>query len=269
MEESTNSKENRNNIWFIILTAMVIAFLWGLNLFILYENVDKGILGDMFGPVNALFSGMALAGIIWAIILQKKELELQRRELRDTKKVLEGQKDELEAQNLSLKHQQIENTFFQLLKLHNDIISSFQFQLGREKEHFGRECFKYYYNQIRQNTQMPEYLLDEEKSLLYLDNFFKERLHIYGHYFNGFNEMLKFVDNMDLSENSTYISIIKAQLSQDELRLMFYYALCNAADNSLKTLIEKYSMFDKLIVENLIHIDNKRYYNEIAYGKHS
>ena len=35
----------------------------------------------MFGAVNALFSGFALAGVIYAILLQRKELSLQRREL--------------------------------------------------------------------------------------------------------------------------------------------------------------------------------------------
>lgn len=269
MEESTNGKEYKNNTRFIILTVLVILFLWWLNFFVLYDNVEKGILGDMFGPVNALFSGMALAGIIWAIVLQRRELELQRKELRLTTKALEGQREELEKQNLSFKHQRIENTFFQLLKLHNDIISSFHYQIGHGKEYFGRECFKYYYNNIRQNSKIPVNLPIKVESFLYLDGFFKQRLNIYGHYFNGFNEMLKFVDNMDLSDNSTYISIIKAQLSQDELRLMFYYALSNAADNSLKTLIEKYSMFDKLIVEDLIHIDNKQYYNQMAYERQS
>ena len=66
--------------------------------------------------------------------------------------------------------------------------------------------------------------------------------------------------------SGTYISIIKSQLSQYELRLLFYYAISNAADASLKALIEKYSLFDRLIVERLIHIDNKRYYNVSAYS---
>ena len=136
MEESTNGKEYKNNTRFIILTVLVILFLWWLNFFVLYDNIEKGILGDMFGPVNALFSGMALAGIIWAIVLQRRELELQRKELRLTTKALEGQREELEKQNLSFKHQRIENTFFQLLKLHNDIISSFHYQIGQGKENF-------------------------------------------------------------------------------------------------------------------------------------
>lgn len=44
----------------------------------------RGTFGDMFGAVNALFSGLALGGIIIAIILQSQELTLQRQELRRT-----------------------------------------------------------------------------------------------------------------------------------------------------------------------------------------
>lgn len=36
----------------------------------------------MFGAVNALFSGLAFAGIIYTIFLQKEELALQREELK-------------------------------------------------------------------------------------------------------------------------------------------------------------------------------------------
>ena len=37
----------------------------------------RGQFGDLFGSVNALFSGLAFAGIIYTIFIQKEELELQ------------------------------------------------------------------------------------------------------------------------------------------------------------------------------------------------
>ncbi len=77
----------------------------------------RGQFGDQFGSVNALFSGFALAGIIYTIVLQKKELSLQREELKDTRK-------EFKIQNITLKKQRFENTFFQLLTLHNDIVEN-------------------------------------------------------------------------------------------------------------------------------------------------
>lgn len=42
---------------------------------------ERGQVGDLFGSINALFSGLALAGVIVALLLQREELELQRREI--------------------------------------------------------------------------------------------------------------------------------------------------------------------------------------------
>lgn len=42
----------------------------------------RGQFGDMFGAINSLFSGLAFAGIIVAILIQRAELQLQREELR-------------------------------------------------------------------------------------------------------------------------------------------------------------------------------------------
>jgi hypothetical protein len=42
----------------------------------------RGQFGDIFGGVNALFTGLAFAGVIYTILLQRRELELQREELR-------------------------------------------------------------------------------------------------------------------------------------------------------------------------------------------
>jgi len=42
----------------------------------------------MFGAANALFSGLALAGVVYAILLQREELMLQRKELELTRQEL-------------------------------------------------------------------------------------------------------------------------------------------------------------------------------------
>lgn len=44
---------------------------------------DRGVVGDTFGSVNALFSGLALAGIILALVLQRREVAYQLQEMRD------------------------------------------------------------------------------------------------------------------------------------------------------------------------------------------
>jgi hypothetical protein len=44
--------------------------------------------GDSFGAVNSLFSGLAFAGLIYTIFLQRGELQLQREELQLTRSEL-------------------------------------------------------------------------------------------------------------------------------------------------------------------------------------
>lgn len=53
------------------------------------EPNDMGQFGDAFGATNALFSGMAFAGVIVALFMQRRELQLQRRQLQLQKEELE------------------------------------------------------------------------------------------------------------------------------------------------------------------------------------
>lgn len=55
-------------------------------------NFEKyGVYGDLFGCFNSLMSALAFGGLIYTIILQRKDLELQRDELKLTRKELERQ----------------------------------------------------------------------------------------------------------------------------------------------------------------------------------
>ena len=58
----------------------------------------RGQFGDMFGAGNALFSGLAFAGVIIAVILQKNELALQRRELSASVEAQQGSRESLAEQ---------------------------------------------------------------------------------------------------------------------------------------------------------------------------
>jgi hypothetical protein len=41
------------------------------------EMEARGQFGDMFGVVNTLFTGLAFAGLIYTILLQRKDFEMQ------------------------------------------------------------------------------------------------------------------------------------------------------------------------------------------------
>ena len=115
-----SNNKNKKTIPISILHGIpaTIIFLWISSAILInaLEIKERGSFGDMFGAVNALFSGLALAGVVIAIILQSKELELQRRELEETKKEIKGQRLAQEGQNATLKAQMIENSVFNLLR---------------------------------------------------------------------------------------------------------------------------------------------------------
>ncbi len=89
-------------LYIIAITTILLLFI--LYFFLVREFYpalsDRALFGDMFGGVNALFSGFAFLGVIYAILLQKEELQLQRKELELTREEL---KKSAEAQEKSEK----------------------------------------------------------------------------------------------------------------------------------------------------------------------
>ena len=82
-------------------------------------------LGDSFGILSSLFSGLAFAGLIVTIVMQNKTLKLQMEELREARVVSElqkdaivGQKEVMDMQLASIHQQQFETTFFKLLDIY-------------------------------------------------------------------------------------------------------------------------------------------------------
>jgi hypothetical protein len=69
----------------ILVLVVGTAAIWG----VFGRPQDAGQFGDLFGGLNALFSGLAFAGVIYAILLQRRELELQRQELQQTREEME------------------------------------------------------------------------------------------------------------------------------------------------------------------------------------
>lgn len=120
---------------FRILIWLGIGCFIVFGLFLLLTNVifcNPNEFGDSAGATNGLFSALAFAGVIYAIFLQKDELSLQRQELKNTRKEIAGQKREFQMQNKTLKHQRFENTFFQMLNLHQEIVRGLSYSFEKE-----------------------------------------------------------------------------------------------------------------------------------------
>jgi len=91
----------------IIGIIVGVVSIWGIYWLLAFKGfpgwVERGQFGDMFGGLNALFSGLAFAGVIIAIILQKEELGLQREEMKRFADAQEKSEQALNRQAETLK----------------------------------------------------------------------------------------------------------------------------------------------------------------------
>ncbi len=106
-------------------SAVILAF-WAANAFILkwhgYDLASRGQFGDQFGMINALFSGLAFAGIILSLYLQRRDLKLQRKDLKMQRMEMEMQRDEMKKSRGEFEQQNFNDVFFNLLRQQRELV---------------------------------------------------------------------------------------------------------------------------------------------------
>lgn len=89
--------------------APIVVLVWLVGGFVVWWlNVDpetRGQFGDMFGAVNALFTGLAFAGLLVTLRTQQHQLELQRTELALQRDELKLQREEMKGSRAELANQ--------------------------------------------------------------------------------------------------------------------------------------------------------------------
>ncbi|BAV33755.1 hypothetical protein SCL_1444 [Sulfuricaulis limicola] len=249
------------------LIAFVVLCWLGLG-FYASSRPEPGEFGDMFGSVNALFSGLAFAGLIYAIWLQRIELRLQRRELEATRAELAGQRAQMEAQNRTLRKQNFEDTFFQLLRLHNDIVNAIDLVKTGEGGRItkGRDCFSVFYKRLREKYAEKQeeferggiavqHFLNE----VYLA-FYKEHEAELGHYFRSLYNIVKFIKNSEVPDKRLYTNLVRAQLSSNELLLIFYNCLSKMGNEKFRPLTVEFNILKHLQTDQLLKSDHASLY---------
>lgn len=228
----------------------------------------------MFGAVNALFSGLAFSGLIITLVLQREELELQRAELRDTREVFTMQKEESVEQNKTLKRQRFENTFFNMLTLQQEITNNLFYNCSDGADPFeakGRQLFNAFYCSKKYFTEEDLLGIKGLVAQKGIDSYGESSdINVFDHYFRHLYRIFKYIAQSDLIEDTDrydYACIVRAQLSDYELLMLFYNCLNNAGIEKFKPLIETFALLKNLRDELLAdksHIDE---YNKGAYIK--
>lgn len=278
MTDKNNKYEGTNYTLLVVFSVVVILLYLGSWLLIdhFYACPERqGQFGDQFGAVNALFSGLAFAGLIFTIILQKKELALQREELTQTREELKGQKEQLEEQNKTLKIQRFENTFFQMLNQFQEIVNNIsysyidKFDIPHTVK--GREVFHDSFEVAIHNTDLQDWdpthinhkyvgMRDIIKSLGDEGYYESSTSTYFDHYFRFLYRILNFVKTSplvtDFEEEYEYTCMLRAMLSRYELVWLYYNGLSYGKDK-LKPLIERYAMLNNLRGDLLADLKDK------------
>ena len=286
-----SSEESKNDLWRTLIYAGLAVFAiwllsWGLIDLCISECDDRGTFGDKFGAVNALFSGLAFAGLIVTLLYQKEELKLQREELAQTREELKGQREEFEEQNKTMKRQRFENTFFNMLSLQQDIVANISFdevktifdfnthtQDEQRTSYNGRSLFREMYLKLKVSIDKKQFY-QGVKGAIQANNYsaysYISATTRFDHYFRHLYRIFKYVDTSDLIPNDEryeYACIVRSQLSDYELVMLFYNCLTSNGREKFKPLIEKYAIFNNLREELLANAEHKELYAETAYDR--
>jgi hypothetical protein len=237
MKDSWNKAtdfDKRNQ--YVLRIFAVVVVLWVICGFSLYWVKDRGTIGDMFGTVNALFSGLAFAGIIITILLQRQELKLQRRELRLSRK-------EFSIQNQTLMQQRFENSFFSIYDIHMKTVDSFELvepleqghvPVGRTRRvdvHKGKEAFFYLRKTLKPSLDHIDLTADvgsfNHLATAY-DGFHKSWKGFLDRYVNSLMCVLEYIDNSELIaeiDKQLYFNIVLSHFPINEKGILYYHAL--------------------------------------------
>lgn len=290
----------------ILTWVSLILLLISIFIFIVFSEwefssiIDEAIIGQ-FGDFVGGVIGCIIAFI--GIILYYEALKAQREDIKISRKLLETeikafnqqveefklQTEELsetrkiyEEQNKTMKRQRFENTFFNMLSLQQEIVANLSVESKEVKRgevviknHKGREVFEKIYEGIN------VYVLYEQQSIgikeivsLNIENYNSNGWLIsrFDHYFRHLYRIFKYIDETDLideKERYDYASIVRSQLSDYELVMLFYNCLAQKDNetekNKFKPLIETYAIFNNLREDLLAKKDHYKLYNDGAY----
>jgi hypothetical protein len=242
------------SVFSVVGYAIIILYLtWPISKF---SVANAGVFGDSFGVLTSFFSALAFVGVIWTLVNQREELKLQREEW-------ESQKNELSDNKKELMKQGFENSFFQMLKLQNDILSGITITKsgvnGTEKFE-GRDAIKELAGKLTQSFSSSIHAPDHSKLALDLayERFYLRDGYRLAHYFRFLYNIFRFISEAGIENKDLYVRLARAQISNQELYLLFYNSLVERGEKFKKYLID-FKLMDNLVDNELFFASHKNY----------
>ncbi len=258
-EHDTSSKYSE---WCIsIATITFVIGIWIVafaTIFAIGDFNKTGQFGDGFGGITALFSGLAFAGIVITLYLQRGDLQLQREmleaqyeELKATREELAGQKEQMEQQNQFIEKQNFESTFFNMLADLSRAVDSFsesKFEMVTDKNAVptnmtGREMLE---KAAADFVSLSNQLKNKTPSYIYRYRIYLKNENDLGVYFRTLYNLIKYIDRSSTLEKKFYTNIVRARLSTSELVLLAVNCTTDLGEDEFLPLVNRYSILKHL-----------------------
>jgi hypothetical protein len=278
-DDEIKARELTRSLWVLPAAAIVIAGALVLVYLIWFGLVQGaplatatgpwGEFGDFLGGVlNPIIAFMSLMAILATVSLQVRELRLSSRELRNSSQALTTQTDILRAQAF-------DSLFFQLLRLHNEIVRDMDLvdPNTRAVTTKARDCFRIFARRLAGDVgQADPSFQNVDKAVEAYEAFYSNHYRELGHYYRLLYHLVLLVDRatFDRDQKLVYMNLIRAQLSSSEQVLLFFNCLSRWGREKFKPLVEKYHLFKTLPTvqtEQWLSATYRKAYADSAYGK--
>lgn len=243
-----------------------------------YQTIaDLGPIGDFIGGTTVAFLTAASVVLLLAtIIMQRKEIKISQQSIEELVKQTEASvnqaeeaRKETQITNDTMKKQQFETTFFNMLNLLQQIVNNMRVTNrpddGKKYEYIGREVIKWlrtaYEEQYTLKHPSIDYISQAELDVLYKqfhDNFGND----IGHYMRFNYRIVKFIENNIVNDENEqikikketeretiigdkryYFGMLRAQWSNAEFELILINSLYSK-NHKFKDLILKHDVLD-------------------------
>ena len=311
-DDNLSFLENYKIFAFIALGIAILVYAFsktGLG-FTINSAGDMGAFGDFFGGVlNPTFTLLGFLALLATIRIQSKALQVSSDELVNSRKELELTREEIskstiaqQEQSGSIKLQNFENTFFNMINLHNSSINNMvlvhqpfrqkqipnitgtkletidypqkykicrkEINLNDDTDYKGKKALSKLLEILKSYQDIKK---GEDDNEIYCD-FYQEYIEIIGNYFNSIHQILKFIDNNKTQGNieitETYTELFNSQFLPSELELLFFHCALtmNMKHETTRMYLEKFSFFEELSNNKNITQQMIDAYDKKAFG---
>lgn len=153
----------------IILSLLIVWFLYPqiLPFIFRYLFVSElkafselyGTVGDSFGALNTLFSGLALIGVAFSLFVQSKESKANYKRQQEqnsyNQEVLEKTRVQVQLQEEIGRVQNFENTFFHLVQLFKNTVNAIHIKDGGN-DFLGGDAIDYLWEELKNKFEIKE-----------------------------------------------------------------------------------------------------------------